>query len=110
MYANWALAKSAYNPTEVLLIRLALESAGIRYMTKNELVQNLFALGALGFVNPVTGPVEFWVPVKELEQAQAAFHPQRPFLPEQLPEECPACMAKTIPGKNLCPDCGLNLA
>lgn len=47
-----------------------LEGAGIRYLAKGEGVQDLFGLGRLTAVNPITGPVEVQVVAGDAESAR----------------------------------------
>jgi hypothetical protein len=107
---QWVLVKKASSELEVMFLKLCLDGEGIPYMVKNEHVQNLFALGALGGYNYLTGPVEFWVPTLHAESARNALHRQRPYLLGQIPAECPACGALTTQTSSNCPDCGLYLA
>ncbi len=52
------------------MVEARLEEAGIRYMAKGEQIQDLFGLGRLTAVNPITGPVEIYVAADEVEAAR----------------------------------------
>ncbi|MFN2370593.1 MAG: DUF2007 domain-containing protein [Candidatus Krumholzibacteriia bacterium] len=47
-----------------------LEGAGILFLAKGEGVQDLFGLGRLTAVNPITGPVEIQVNAADAESAR----------------------------------------
>ncbi len=47
-----------------------LEGAGILYLAKGEGVQDMFGLGRLSAVNPLTGPVEIQVAANDAESAR----------------------------------------
>ena len=48
--------------TQIAVARSLLGGAGIRFLVKNENVQDLFGLGRVGTgFNPLTGPIEIWV-------------------------------------------------
>lgn len=51
--------------------KIALDGAGIRYVTQGELVQNLFGIGQLGSgYNMITGPVRIRVTPENAERAR----------------------------------------
>lgn len=47
-----------------------LDGAGIPYLAKGEGVQDLFGLGRLTTVNPITGPVEIQVNTSDADSAR----------------------------------------
>lgn len=59
------------NPVTVVIAKSLLEEAGIRYLVKGEGLQDLFALGRVGFgFNPLVGPIE--IQVRKRDQQEAA--------------------------------------
>jgi hypothetical protein len=58
------------NPAVLPLVESLLDEAQIEYMKRGEAVQDLFAAGRLLGLNPVVGPVEFWVRVEFEQQAR----------------------------------------
>ena len=57
------------NPAVLPLVESLLDEAEIGFMKRGESVQDLFAGGRLLGLNPVVGPVEFWV--RREHEAQA---------------------------------------
>ena len=57
--------------TEILLVRSMLDEAGIRYLVQGEGIRNLFGLGGLTPVNPITGPIKLRVEAGRAEEAKA---------------------------------------
>jgi hypothetical protein len=55
---------------ELVLIKGALESAGIPYLAKGEELQSLFGAGLLGGFNPVTGTVKITVEKGRADEAR----------------------------------------
>ncbi len=60
---------SGTNPAILPLVESLLDEAQIEFMKKGESIQDLFAGGRLLGLNPVVGPVEFWVRSEHAEQA-----------------------------------------
>jgi len=59
------------NPALLGIAKSILDDAGIPYMAKGELLQNLFALGTYGSgFNPLSGPTELLVRAGDLKLAQ----------------------------------------
>jgi len=59
------------DPAYIAFVKSLLESEGIKYHTKNEGLQDLFAWGRLGTgFNPVIGPVAIQVDEKDVEKAK----------------------------------------
>ncbi len=59
------------NAAVVPIAKSLLASAGIRYLVRNEINQELFGYGRIGApFNLIVGPVEFWVDEKALTEAQ----------------------------------------
>ena len=56
--------------TKLILIESVLEEAKIPYMAKGEQIQDLFGLGRLTVVNPITGPVVIFVSSDNAEKAR----------------------------------------
>ena len=52
------------------LVTSLLDDAGIPYMIRNEQLQDLFGMGRLVPVNPVSGPVVFLVPADRTDEAR----------------------------------------
>ena len=94
----------AHDQTEAIRIRLLLDRTQIPYQVKGELLHSLWIAGTSAL-----GPMEFLVPSELREQAEEALKSLFD-LNTDIPEECPACSAKTQPGKLECPSCGLYLA
>lgn len=67
--AQLAKVWSGTNPAILPLVESLLDEAEIPFMKKGEAVQDLFAGGRLLGLNPVVGPVEFWVRSEYAEQA-----------------------------------------
>ena len=57
------------NPAVLPLVESLLDEAEIEFMKKGESIQDLFAGGRLLGLNPVVGPVEFWVRSESAAQA-----------------------------------------
>ena len=55
---------------KITVAKSILDSANIFYCTKNEIVQNMFGMGALGGYNQITGPIELQVESDRLEEAK----------------------------------------
>ena len=55
---------------KMTIAKSILDSAGILYCTKNEIVQNLFGFGGIGGYNPITGPIELQVESDRLQEAR----------------------------------------
>jgi hypothetical protein len=55
---------------EMAYAKSLLEEAGIPFLARNELLQDLFGFGRAVPVNPVTGPVIFQVPAEDVELAR----------------------------------------
>lgn len=49
------------DPALIAVLKTVLEDAGIEFMTQNEAMQDMIGGGRLAGLNPVLGPVEFWV-------------------------------------------------
>lgn len=96
----------AATSTEVVRLQLALDSAGIRYVTQHDRLQTLMG----GTYNAVVGPVEFQVRPDDRAAAEAAIADSFEVDPSQVPKECPACGAASLPARLDCPACGLFLA
>jgi hypothetical protein len=60
---------SGTNPAILPLVESLLDEAEIGFMKRGESVQDLFAGGRLLGLNPVVGPVEFWVRSESAAQA-----------------------------------------
>ena len=60
---------SGTNPAILPLVESLLDEAEIPFMKRGESIQDLFAGGRLLGLNPVVGPVEFWVRSESAEQA-----------------------------------------
>jgi hypothetical protein len=60
---------SGTNPAILPVVESLLDEAGIPFMKRGESVQDFFAGGRLLGLNPVAGPVEFWVRSEHAEQA-----------------------------------------
>ena len=58
------------DPALLSMAESLLLDAEIPHLNKNDLVQDLFALGRLGGVNPLTGPVRIQVPEEHAETAR----------------------------------------
>ena len=95
----------AHDQTQAIQIRLILDRTRIPYQIKGELLHSLWLAGTSAL-----GPMEFLVPTELKEEAEAALQEIFDLRPEDIPETCPACGAKTEPGKLECPSCGLFLA
>ena len=80
---------SGTNPAVLPLVESLLDEAQIEYMKKGEAIQDLFAGGRLLGLNPVVGPVEFWVRGEQAEQAQEllAGVDESHVVEEEFPEE-----------------------
>lgn len=55
---------------ELLLVESVLNQAGFPYLAKGEQIQDLFGLGKLTIVNPISGPVEIYVANDNAEAAR----------------------------------------
>jgi hypothetical protein len=60
---------SGTNPAVLPLVESLLNEAEIVYMKRGEAIQDLFAGGRLLGLNPIVGPVEFWVRSEFADQA-----------------------------------------
>lgn len=58
------------DPGLLAVVKSVLESAGIPFFAKGEFLQDLFGLGQMGGINPITGPVEIQVPGEEADRAR----------------------------------------
>jgi len=62
---------STGNQAQIAVAKSLLDGADIRYMVKNEGVQDLLGFGRMGTgYNPLTGPIEIWVDEKDEFQAK----------------------------------------
>lgn len=61
---------TASQEADVVIIESLLAEAGIPYLARGEQIQDLFGLGRIGGVNPITGPVEFTVAAADAEAAR----------------------------------------
>jgi putative signal transducing protein len=61
---------SSNNPALIAVAKSLLEAADIHYATKGEGLQDLFGLGRIGTVNPITGPVEIQVSADSEREAR----------------------------------------
>lgn len=61
---------TAKKEADIVLIESLLGDAGIPYLARGEQIQDLFGLGRLVGVNPITGPVEFTVAKADLVDAR----------------------------------------
>lgn len=106
-----SLAKltSTYSDAQTLHVRLLLERDDIPFMTRNEGLQHLMGIGALGGTNRVAGPVEFWVPQGLMDIALAAIADSFEIFTDNLPAHCPACGQANQPPLPECRHCGLFL-
>jgi hypothetical protein len=59
------------DPAVILVAKSVLEQAGILCVAKNERLQDLFAMGRLGHMNLLIGPVEIQVERKDAERARS---------------------------------------
>jgi len=57
------------NPAVLPLVESLLDEAEIEFMKRGEAIQDLFAGGRLLGLNPIVGPVEFWVRSEYEDQA-----------------------------------------
>ena len=55
---------------KIVVAQSILNSADIFNFTKNETIQNLFGLGAIGGFNPLIGPMELQVESERFEEAK----------------------------------------
>lgn len=60
----------AENEPELLVVESVLKQGGIPYLAKGEQIQDLFGIGQIVVVNPVTGPVEIHVRMDDAETAR----------------------------------------
>ena len=68
---NLVTAFAIGDPVTVAIAKSLLEEAGIRYLVRGEGLQDLFALGRVGFgFNPLVGPIE--IQVRKRDQQEAA--------------------------------------
>lgn len=63
--------------TEILVARSILDEAGIRYLVQGEGIRNLFGLGGLTPVNPITGPIKLRVEAAAADAAKALLEDSR---------------------------------
>lgn len=96
----------ASDMTEAIRIRMLLDRTRIPYRVKNELISNIYSMS----VGNAIGPMEFQVPSELYPVAMEVLEEIYEIRMENIPEECPACDARTIPGRTECPSCGLFLA
>jgi len=61
---------SVTSETDLLIIESLLTDAGIPYLARGEQIQDLFGIGRLVGVNPITEPVELLVSEPDLETAR----------------------------------------
>lgn len=61
---------AAGNEADTMIIESLLQDAGIRYLARGEQIQDLFGMGRLTPVNPVSGPVEFLVAEEDAAAAR----------------------------------------
>jgi hypothetical protein len=61
---------TATREADIVMIESLLGDAGIRYLARGERIQDLFGLGRLVGINPITGPVEFTVAAADEEDAR----------------------------------------
>jgi hypothetical protein len=82
------------DPNEIAFAEAVLSDAGIPFMKAGESLQNLFALGRVGFsFSPIAGPVTFQV---REEHAEAAVR----ILEESVPEEFEASDHAEVPDEH----------
>jgi len=66
------LAGVVIGAAQLPLAKSLLEDAGIGFLTRNEITQDLFGWGRFGTgFNPVVGPVQIWVLESSLPEAKA---------------------------------------
>lgn len=63
---------AARDQAQLILIKEALDLAGIQFMIKGEGIQALWGFGQITLVNPVTGPVEIHVAEDDADDARKA--------------------------------------
>lgn len=61
---------AAGTEADTMIIESLLQDAGIRYLAQGEQIQDLFGIGRLTPVNPISGPVEFLVAEEDAEAAR----------------------------------------
>ena len=61
---------TASQEADIVIIESLLADAGIPYLARGERIQDLFGLGRVVVVNPITGPVEFTVAAADAEAAR----------------------------------------
>ena len=59
------------NAGKAMIARSLLDEAGIPYLPRGEQLQDLFGIGRLVPVNPITGPIVFQVHREDAEEARA---------------------------------------
>ena len=72
------------NPERVEMVRSLLEEAGIDCLVKNAGVQNLFALGSLGGMNPLIGVMKIYVRHEDREAAEELLAGMGSVPPEEM--------------------------
>ena len=102
-----------YSPrdeSEHMLVQSMLRGAGIEFVSKNAITQNLFGVGQIGGFNPAHGSIEVQVLAHDVDAARQVLsdlldhdHSGVAF---DIPETCPACGRPTY-RSSTCPDCGL---
>ncbi len=61
---------TASQEADIVIIESLLVGAEIPYLARGERIQDLFGLGRVVVVNPITGPVEFTVAASDVEAAR----------------------------------------
>ena len=61
---------TASQEADIVIIESLLAEAGIPYLARGERIQDLFGLGRVVIVTPITGPVEFTVAAADVEAAR----------------------------------------
>ena len=112
IYTELVTVYTPADEAEHLLVQSVLEEAGIRYYSKNALVQNLFGLGTIGTgYNVAAGLIAVQVHEQDAERATMILESYFAAIGEnptevQVPAQCPACGA-TTDNQTECPGCGL---
>lgn len=111
IYTELVTVYTPADEAEHLLVQSVLEEAGIRYHSKNALVQNLFGWGTIGTgYNVATGPIAVQVHEQDAERAtnvlESYFAEAGTAGAIEVPAQCPACGA-TTDNQLECPGCGL---
>jgi len=74
---------TASQEADIVIIESLLAEAGIPYLARGEKIQDLFGIGRVVEVNPITGPVEFTVAAADVEAARQVL---ADFLPAEQTE------------------------